>query len=170
MFMCVGYNIGVFMIVAWPVLAYLGITMARYMKPALPNGGWFHLHRILVISSLCFTFPAFMLIFIAFRNAPTRGLINLGDTVSVEIVDTRKCVFYFTIQNGSGTVHFVMGIILLSLQLTNVSELWFWIKYICSHELHSSGDWTFSVKYIAIKLTSQYLHGVLAALVRYNQA
>ena len=71
------------MIVAWPVLAYLGMTMARFMKPALPNGGWFQLHRILVISSLCFTCLGFLLIFVAFRNAPTQGLITLGENVSV---------------------------------------------------------------------------------------
>jgi len=71
------------MIVAWPVLAYLGITTARNMKPAFPNGGWFLAHRILVLSSLFFTSVAFLLIFVAFRNAPTRGLITLGDLVSV---------------------------------------------------------------------------------------
>jgi len=71
------------MIVAWPVLAYLGITMARHMKPALPNGRWFFLHRILVIASLCLTCIAFLLIFVAFRNATTRGLITLGGNVSV---------------------------------------------------------------------------------------
>ena len=78
-----GLYVGVFMIVAWPVLAYLGITMARHMKPALPNGGWFLAHRILVMSSLFFTSLAFLLIFVAFRNAPTRGLITLGELVSV---------------------------------------------------------------------------------------
>jgi len=71
------------MIVAWPVLAFLGISMARHMKPVFPNGGWFLGHRILVLSSLFFTSLAFILIFVAFRNAPTRGLITLGDLVSV---------------------------------------------------------------------------------------
>ena len=32
---------GVFMIVAWPVLAVTGIFFAAWMKPALPNGEWF---------------------------------------------------------------------------------------------------------------------------------
>ena len=85
------------MVVAWPVLAYLGITMARHMKPALPNGGWFHLHRILVISSLCFTCLAFLLIFVAFRNAPTRGLITLGENVSIWDIEAdarRLCVLF----------------------------------------------------------------------------
>lgn len=71
------------MIFAWPILAWLGIGMARHMKPALPNGGWFLLHRILVISSLVFTCISFALIFIAFRNTEVRGLITLGDLVSI---------------------------------------------------------------------------------------
>ena len=69
------------MVFAWPVLAWLGIGMARHMKPALPNGGWFLLHRILVITSLVFTCISFALIFIAFRNTEYRGLISLGDIV-----------------------------------------------------------------------------------------
>ena len=71
------------MIFAWPILAWLGIGMARHMKPALPNGVWFLLHRILVISSLVFTCISFALIFIAFRNTEIRGLITLGDLVSI---------------------------------------------------------------------------------------
>ena len=69
------------MVFAWPVLAWLGISMARHMKPALPNGGWFLLHRGLVISSLVFTCISFGLIFIAFRNTDIRGLITLGELV-----------------------------------------------------------------------------------------
>ena len=69
------------MIFAWPILAYLGISMARHMKPALPNGGWFQVHRILMVTSLFFTCLAFLLIFVAFRNNDTRGLITLGDVV-----------------------------------------------------------------------------------------
>ena len=73
------------MILAWPILAYLGITMARFMKPALPNGRWFQAHRILVLTSLFFTCLAFLLIFVAFRNNETRGLITLGDMVRLFI-------------------------------------------------------------------------------------
>ena len=61
------------MIVAWPVLAYLGIAMARHMKPALSNGGWFQLHRALVLPSLCFTCLAFSTILVAFHNAKLGG-------------------------------------------------------------------------------------------------
>ena len=70
------------MILAWPILAYLGIAVARHMKPAMPNGGWFQVHRVLVLTSLFFTCVAFLLIFIAFRNNETPGLITLGDMVS----------------------------------------------------------------------------------------
>jgi len=79
----VSYHLGILMVVAWPVLAWLGIGMARHMKPALPNGGWFFLHRFLVISSLFISCVSFAFIFIAFRNAETQGLINLGDIVSI---------------------------------------------------------------------------------------
>ncbi len=32
---------GILMIIAWPVLAVLGIFFAAFMKPSLPNGEWF---------------------------------------------------------------------------------------------------------------------------------
>ena len=69
------------MIVAWPVLAYIGIAMVCHMKPALPNGGY----RALVLASLCFTCLAFSAILVAFCNAPTWGLITLGDLVSAPL-------------------------------------------------------------------------------------
>ena len=80
------------MIFAWPILAYLGISMARHMKPALPNGGWFHIHRILVLTSLFFTCLAFLLIFVAFRNNDTRGLITLGNMVRIFLCCVCVCL------------------------------------------------------------------------------
>ena len=80
------------MILAWPILAYLGIAMARHMKPAMPNGGWFQVHRVLVLTSLFFTCVAFLLIFIAFRNNETPGLITLGDMVSTFVCVVCVCV------------------------------------------------------------------------------
>ena len=80
------------MVLAWPILAYLGITMARHMKPALPNGGWFLIHRILVLTSLFFTCLGFLLIFVAFRNNDTRGLITLGDMVGHSV--SMSCTYY----------------------------------------------------------------------------
>ena len=75
--------VGAFMILAWTFSANIGKFTAAHMKPALPNGGWFQMHRIFMILALFFCCLAFILIFVAFRNAPTRGLITLGDLVSV---------------------------------------------------------------------------------------
>ena len=93
-----GFNFaGIFMILAWPILAYLGIAVARHMKPAMPNGGWFLVHRVLVLTSLFFTCVAFLLIFIAFRNNETPGLITLGDMVSAFMC---VCVCYMCVCVG----------------------------------------------------------------------
>ena len=32
---------GIFMTIAWPILAVTGIFFAAWMRPALPNGEWF---------------------------------------------------------------------------------------------------------------------------------
>ena len=120
------------MVFAWPVLAWLGIGMARHMKPALPNGGWFLLHRILVISSLFFTCVSFALIFIAFRNTDIRGLITLGDIVSMIVVIillVTMCVC--CVQNRTGTAHFAIGIAVVILQLSNVSTKSFFNNSSC---------------------------------------
>lgn len=109
------------MVLAWPVLAWLGIGMARHMKPALPNGGWFLLHRILVISSLFVTCLSFALIFIAFRNTDIRGLITLGEIVSVCCECYGVCHHMCAMQNRTGTAHFAIGIAVVILQLSNVS-------------------------------------------------
>ena len=93
---------GILMVFAWPVLAWLGIGMARHMKPALPNGGWFLLHRILVISSLFFTCVSFGLIFIAFRNTEIRGLISLGDIVSSYLYFVCHYVCFAVYRTGLG--------------------------------------------------------------------
>jgi len=79
----VSHHLGILMVIAWPMLAWLGIGMARYIKPALPNGEWFFYHKFLVISSLFISCISFASIFIAYRNTETRGLINLGGMVSI---------------------------------------------------------------------------------------
>lgn len=121
------------MIFAWPILAWLGIGMARHMKPALPNGGWFLLHRILVISSLVFTCISFALIFIAFRNTEIRGLITLGDLVSIVLSNNVSFVITCCVQNEVGTAHFVIGIIVVILQLSNVSIEMVIVLSMCAH-------------------------------------
>ena len=37
---------GVLMVVAWPVLAVIGIFFAAWMKPVLPNGRWFQVRQM----------------------------------------------------------------------------------------------------------------------------
>ena len=124
--------LGILMVFAWPVLAWLGIGMARHMKPALPNGGWFLLHRFLVISSLVVTCISFALIFIAFRNTEVRGLITLGDMVSCVLShDLSSCLLIF-VQNEVGTAHFAIGIAVVILQLSNVSIIVIF-KHVCIH-------------------------------------
>jgi len=75
--------VGVLMIVGWLFFAGIGKFTAGHMKPALPNGHWFQIHRIFMILALFFTIIGFILIFVAFRNAPTRGLITLGELVGI---------------------------------------------------------------------------------------
>ena len=35
---------GIIMLIAWPLLAISGIFFAAWMRPALPNGGWFQVY------------------------------------------------------------------------------------------------------------------------------
>ena len=71
---------GIFMIIAWPVLAVTAIFFAAWMRPALPNGEWFQVHRALMLASLFMGVVGFILIFAAQYNRPTDpGLINLGE-------------------------------------------------------------------------------------------
>ncbi len=37
---------GIFMIIAWPLLAGIAIFFAMFMRPALPNGEWFQVSSI----------------------------------------------------------------------------------------------------------------------------
>ena len=115
-----GFNFaGIFMILAWPVLAYLGIEMARHMKPAMPNGGWFQVHRVLVLTSLFFTCVAFLLIFIAFRNNETPGLITLGDMVSAFV-----CL-YVICARVCRCAHVCMHVCI------NVYVMYLYMRYVC---------------------------------------
>jgi hypothetical protein len=71
------------------------------MKQALPNGEWFQVHRAFHIAALFVALIGFILAFVA--NRGNNGLITLGS------------------QNKSGTAHFVLGIIIMALQIANVS-------------------------------------------------
>lgn len=43
---------GVLMLVAWPLLSFVAIFFAAWMKPALPNGQWFQVMCYLSTASL----------------------------------------------------------------------------------------------------------------------
>lgn len=92
---------GILMLIAWPVLAFTAIFFAAWMKQALPNGEWFQVHRAFHIAALVVAFVGFILAFIANKDSSTPGLIELGS------------------QNKSGTAHFVLGIIIMALQIAN---------------------------------------------------
>ena len=75
---------GILMLIAWPLMAVLAIFFAAWMRPALPNGEWFQIHRFLMTGSIVVGVVGFVLIFIANRNNSPPGLINLGsDNVSL---------------------------------------------------------------------------------------
>eukprot|EP00731_Ephydatia_muelleri_P037926 Em0599g4a len=68
---------GILMVVAWPVLAVTGIFFAAWMKPVLRNGWWFQIHRSLMMSSVFVSSAALVLVFVANKDNPTPGLIEL---------------------------------------------------------------------------------------------
>ncbi len=70
---------GILMLIAWPVLGVIAIFFAAWMRPALPNGEWFQVHRAFMLGSLFVGAAGFFLIFVAqYDNPETPGLINLG--------------------------------------------------------------------------------------------
>ncbi|XP_065905954.1 ferric-chelate reductase 1-like [Dysidea avara] len=128
---------GIFMIVAWPLLAYMGTFLAANMKPALPNGEWFQAHRIFMILALFLSCLGFILIFVAFHNAPTRGLITLGEL------------------NKTGTAHFILGIILTTLIILNP------ILAIFRCKPDSDNRWIFNIIHgVAVGVLTIILSGV----------
>lgn len=73
---------GILMVIAYPLLLVTAVFFASWMKQVLPKA-WFHIHRVLMIISLCCSLLGFMLIFIANKDNPTPGLINLNDCVCI---------------------------------------------------------------------------------------
>ena len=68
---------GILMIVAWPLLAVIGIFFSAWTKPALPNGEWFQFHRALMILSVVVAITGFVLPFVANKDNEQPGLIEL---------------------------------------------------------------------------------------------
>ena len=69
---------GIFMLVAWLLLANTAIFFASYMRPALPNGEWFQVHRAFMITALFLGAAGFVLIFISQARSSPPGLIDLN--------------------------------------------------------------------------------------------
>ncbi|XP_011403771.2 PREDICTED: putative ferric-chelate reductase 1 [Amphimedon queenslandica] len=91
---------GTFMTIAWLALAMSGAFFAAWMKPVLPNGEWFIVHRILMAGSLIVGILGFILPFIAHARSPTPGIISFSS-------------------DGKNTAHFVIGIIIMCLHIAN---------------------------------------------------
>ena len=65
------------MIISWILLATSGVFFASWMKPTLPNGEWFQVHRGLMIGSLFVGALGFVLAFVAnAKGTTTPGLIE----------------------------------------------------------------------------------------------
>lgn len=111
---------GILMLLAWPLLACTGIFFASYMRPVLSNGEWFHIHRVLMLVALLVASFAFLLIFISQANSNIPGLI---------VFDVRKkmfacgCYNIIIIMQSKRIAHFIIGIIVMFLQILNVSLL-----------------------------------------------
>ena len=77
---------GILMMITWPILVNTAIFFASFMRPALPNGKWFQVHRGLMIGALFIGALAFMLAFISQLRSSTPGLVDLGtDRVTVRL-------------------------------------------------------------------------------------
>lgn len=69
---------GVLMLIAWPLLASSAIFFAAWMRPALPNGEWFQVHRAFMLIALFLAAAGFVLIFVSQLRSTPSGLIDLS--------------------------------------------------------------------------------------------
>lgn len=72
------------MIIAWPLLAIIGIFFSTWTRPFLSRGRWFQIHRILMICSLVVAVVGVILVFIANKDNDIPGLIELRSCVSID--------------------------------------------------------------------------------------
>ena len=68
---------GAAMLIAWLLLVNIGTFFASYMRPALPNGGWFQVHRVVMVIALLLSAAGFVLIFVSQYQNTIPGLINI---------------------------------------------------------------------------------------------
>jgi len=68
--------------VSWPVLGCTGIFYALWMRPVMPQGRWFYIHIILMLSSLVTGLLGMASIFASqYRR---KGLIDFPDIVRMD--------------------------------------------------------------------------------------
>ena len=86
--------LGILMLIAWVLLATSAVFFAAWMKPTLPNGEWFQVHRALMIGSLFVGAAGFIFAFVAHaKNTAIPGLIGFDSKVSCHI-------FYSSLPHG----------------------------------------------------------------------
>ena len=76
---------GILMLLAWPLLASNGIFFASFMRPALPNGEWFQVHRACMMASVVVAAVGFVLIFVSQMKNSIPGLIDFVDGNPVQV-------------------------------------------------------------------------------------
>ena len=80
------------MLTAWVLLATSAVFFAAWMKPTLPNGEWFQVHRALMIGSLFAGACGFIFAFVAHaKNTTIPGIIDFNPDVIYSILIT---IFY----------------------------------------------------------------------------
>jgi len=73
---------GIFMFLGWGLCAPSGVWVARYMRPAAPDGGWFPAHKWLQIVGMVFSWAGFITIWLA-PTAPAFAHAIIGIIVQV---------------------------------------------------------------------------------------
>ena len=92
------------MITAWILLATSAVFFAAWMKPILPNGEWFQVHRALMIASLFVGAGGFIFAFVAHaKKSVIPGLIGFNPNVCYNMTIffdiSCFCVFRYSISN-----------------------------------------------------------------------
>ena len=98
------FTVGIFMITAWILLATSAAFFAAWMKPILPNGEWFQVHRALMIASLFVGAGGFIFAFVAHtKKSVIPGLIGFNPNVCYNMTIffdiSCFCVFRYSISN-----------------------------------------------------------------------
>jgi hypothetical protein len=76
---------GILMLIAWPLLASVGVFFAAGIRPVLPNGEWFQVHRAFMIASLLVAAAGFVLIFFSEIRSNVPGLTDLGTGSTLQV-------------------------------------------------------------------------------------